>query len=93
MSQPRPIRVFPIWQADPAGAAQRVVGTLAAFSFDLVEDPGALGAEAQRWVFEGTLEKGKWVTKDMVPWAHARVRVITDLVELDATRRLSAGRG
>ena len=83
MSQSRPIKVFPIWQADPAGYAHAVKGTLTSFTFDLVEDPGALGTEAQRWMFEGSLEKGKWTAKDMVPWAHARVRVITDLVELD----------
>ena len=89
MSQSRPIKVFPIWQADPAGDPHTVKGTLTSFTFDLVEDPGALGTEAQRWMFEGSLEKGKWTAKDMVPWTHARVRVITDLVELDASRRLS----
>ena len=89
MSQSRPIKVFPIWQADPAGDAHAVKGTLTSFTFDLVEDPGALGTDAQRWVFEGSLEKGKWILKDTVPWTHARVRVITDHVELDASRRLS----
>ena len=71
MSQSRPIKVFPIWPADPAGDADAVKGTLTSFTFDLVEDPGALGTDAQRWVFEGSLEKGKWILKDTVPWTHA----------------------
>ena len=92
MSQARPIRCFPVWQADPAGDPYTSIkGTLKSFTFDLVEDPGALAEDAKFWSFEGPNEKsGKWVEKGTVPWAHAKPRVITDAVDLDSTRRLPA---